>query len=159
MSTVNITGLNESEIQKVCSDWKEIAKPILKDLAKAFKYAYPHLYVSKVIDEGDSCDRYSEKFSFHIAKVSKNRKTKIVEINLELNSSEEYEGEFSGWGIMLSISSWDGRIGPQYAPDNYASECWQIDWEVTKKRTENIRNLFGDIIIQTIAFHKEKKSL
>lgn len=144
MTTVD---LSEAQRQKIMADWKEIAKPILVGLGMNFRRG---IKVSEVVDEGDVCDKYGEKFSFHIG----NPKNKMVEIYLELVSSLEFEGEFLGWNVQLSAIGLGGKLGPQYAPCNYTSECWTCSWETIKYRTEQIKNFANLFTEEVLEFRK-----
>lgn len=143
-----ISTMNEKQKQKIMADWKALAEPILLDLNKKFRHA--KVKVSEVVDEGDLCDKYGEKFSFHIG----NLKNKMVEIYLELVSSEEFEGEFLGWNVKLSAIGLGGTLGPEYAPENYTAKCWTSDWDEIKKRMDFIKEISEDFVSEVLNFRR-----
>lgn len=149
-----VSNITEEERQKIMADWKGIAQPILDELAKEIQKQNRKVFISDIGDEGDLCGRYSEDLSFHVGPLSTHRRTmnRVTEIHLCLNSSEEYEGEFFGWGIMLHVHAWGGKQGPQYAPDNYTEDCFKPDWETVKKRTEDIRQLIPMLATEILKF-------
>jgi hypothetical protein len=122
--------LSEEQKQKIMADWKDFAKDTLKGVRDAIRCFSSHLYLSPIEDEGDCLDRYSEKLSFQVGKGKK-----VIVVSLDLLSSDEYEGEFVGWGISLTALDKNG-YGPNYHPYNYTPDCWVTDWETIKGRTD-----------------------
>lgn len=118
----------KAETKRLDAEALEICRSIVTELRKMLPEA-------QIEDAGESMYA-SSRYDAGSGTVVRMPGRELIDVRVEINSSEEYEDEMQGWSFGLA-STWEGgRIGPGGTLYNYSDRVWTLDREEIARRIE-----------------------